>query len=276
MLHLEKAYQYQKYADEHNTTYNRQLQEEKIREIQIRHDAERREKEAILARSQLTALQLRVLRAQFNPHFLFNALNAIQGFVSSHKNDEAEVYIARFGRLMRTALELSELEWIPLDKEVDFIRQFLDINAALRFDGNLHWTISIDPTLDQEEYYIPSMVLQPFVENAIEHGLRPLGGGRLSISFPFLNDQQIQCLIEDDGIGINKSRALKEKQSAEETHQSKGMQFTLERLELLHQGEMRKDHILQLTDNEETGYGSQKGTLVELIIPIFNEDLTIT
>ncbi|MCC7246622.1 MAG: histidine kinase, partial [Saprospiraceae bacterium] len=179
----EQAYDWQKKATDFNSKHFDALRDTEREEIEVRHQLERSRQESQMARLRVAGLQLRALRAQMNPHFMFNSLNAIQGLVTSGRNADAESYLAKFAKMMRHTLEYSELEEVSLEQEVEFLERYLDINRKLRFRDRLDFQIITPPNADLEELMLPTMIVQPFVENAIEHGLRPRQEGKLTIEF---------------------------------------------------------------------------------------------
>ena len=209
-----------------------------------------------------------------NPHFMFNVLNAIQGLVTSGRNSDAESYLAKFAKMMRHTLEYSELEEVTLEQEIEFLDRYLDINRKLRFRDRLDFKIIIPRLSDFDDLLIPTMIVQPFVENAIEHGLRPRQEGRLLIEFQLLEEENlIRCIIEDDGVGINKGREKQINQPGFQKHRSRGMDITQERLLLLHQiQKSTRDSFIEITDIGETSGGQRSGTRVEVLLPIMNEE----
>lgn len=269
---FQKAYLWQRHATELTERHYNQVRDRERQEIEARHNLERSRQEAQMAKLRVASLQLRALRAQMNPHFLFNALNAIQGLITSGRNDEAETYLARFAKLMRHTLEYSDLEEVTLEQEVEFLNRYLDLNRKLRFRDKLQYQVVMPPGVDTGDLMIPTMIVQPFVENAIEHGLRPLLKGNLRIEFHLSDDERVLlCVIEDDGVGFNKGKE-KEKQSKQagyQSHRSRGMEITRERLNLLHQ--LRKNpgsQFVKIVDLGEKTEGARSGTRVEVLLPV--------
>jgi len=270
----QRAYQWQRRATETTERHYQHVRDRERQEIEARHNLERSKQEAQLARLQVVSLQLRALHAQMNPHFLFNAMNAIQGLITSGRNEEAETSLARFAKLIRSTLEYSRLEEVSLEKEKEFLNLYLEVNCKLRFRDRLHYKVVLPDIADAGELLIPAMIIQPFVENAIEHGLRPKLAGRLTIEFLLSGDERtVRCVIRDDGVGFNKG---KEKQKSHpesyQTHRSRGMEITRERLTLLHQ--LRKTppgKYINITDIGEKTEGKYMGTQVEVLIPVMDE-----
>jgi two-component system, LytTR family, sensor kinase len=271
MENFQKAYAFQKRAAELTARHNAITHDRELKELQNHHELIKRRQESNMAKLRLTGLQLKALRAQMNPHFLFNALNALQGLITSGKNTDAETYLARFAKFMRRTLEYSDTEKVNLESEIEFLEYYLDIYKTLRFNGNLKYSIKTDDNIDWEEIFIPSMIIQPFIENAIEHGLSPKDGGKITVSFILLEDEEsLLCCIEDDGVGFNKSKAKRIAENGQyQAHRSRGMEITKERLTLLQeQKELSTDKLIKIMDLEEKTQGKKQGTRVEVIIPI--------
>jgi two-component system, LytTR family, sensor kinase len=268
---FQKAYTFQKRAAELTKRHNETTHDRDLKELQNHHELIKRRQESNMAKLRLTGLQLKALRAQMNPHFLFNALNALQGLITSGKNTDAETYLARFAKFMRRTLEYSDTEKVSLESEIEFLEYYLDVYKTLRFNGNLKYSIKTDDDIDWEEIFIPSMIIQPFIENAIEHGLSPNDGGKITVNFVLSEDEEsLLCIIEDDGVGLNKSKAKRIAENGQyHAHRSRGMEITKERLTLLQeQKEHSTDKLIKIMDLEEKTHGKKKGTRVEVIIPI--------
>jgi two-component system LytT family sensor kinase len=212
-----------------------------------------------LATSQLTAL-----RAQMNPHFIFNALNSIQQYILTGNVDQANKYLSKFSRLQRDVLNHSDQDFITLDKEIEMLQLYLELEQ-LRFNDNFEYRIDIPGDADCSEIKIPPMILQPFVENAIWHGLIPKQDQRqLLISFTLPSYQYLQCIIKDNGIG-RAAAAIVKLQSGNVSHQSRGLGLVYERLLILQQ-QYRQSFTVTINDNI-TPDGVVQGT--EVILTLF-------
>lgn len=160
---------------------------------------------ALEHQKKLHNLELTVLRGQMNPHFVHNSLNAIQYYIQRNDVETSEFYLTKFSKLMRLFFDYSSRQSITLKEEIALLKNYLQIEK-LRFEKNLAYTIYVDKNLSLESTEIPSMILQPLVENAINHGLfHKKGVGTLTIEFNNINKKCFEVLIMDDGIGINKS-----------------------------------------------------------------------
>lgn len=266
----ENAYDYlllhTRYAENHNAEINKRLQ----LELEIKYEAEKRKQESEMLRLQATQLQLKALRAQMNPHFLYNALNAIQNYITSNEVASAAKYLARFAKLMRQSLEYSEAEVISLEKEVAFLRDYLYINQHLRFHDKMDFTISVDEELEEDIIGVPTMIVQPYVENALEHGLRTRESGKINISFMPHGDEALLCRIEDNGIGRKKARELQRADARYRTHQSMGTRITEERLRILSQSRGKDKMFVTTIDLTDPQTGEGAGTRVDVVIPVLD------
>ena len=172
-------------------------------------------------------LQLKVLRTQMNPHFIYNSLSAIAALTQKGEQVQALSYLQGFARLLRQVLDHSVADRIPLSEEIDFLRQYLKLES-LRFPGGVRYTVDADRALLDDDVEVPALLVQPFVENAVWHGLAPKEGERvLSVRFKQLNGA-VLCTVEDNGVGRHARP-----QPRADRHKSVGVQLTNERLELL-------------------------------------------
>jgi tetratricopeptide (TPR) repeat protein len=267
-LEYKNAYDYQVL---YNQAVERIMSDElnsQIRELEIRYSAESKEKEAEMFKLQAAGLQLKALRAQMNPHFVFNALNSVQNYITSNETTQAAKYLAEFAHLMRKSLEYSELEVISLEKEVDFLRNYLDINMNLRFENQLRYEITIDEEIEEDIYGVPTMIVQPYVENAIEHGIRSKRNGLIKIDFSLIDENTILCTVEDDGIGRQKARELQLKNPSFKDHKSMGTRITQDRLEILLRTRNMDENAVEIHDLVDDATGRATGTRVEIRIPV--------
>lgn len=269
-----QAYKWQRRMSELTEKHFEQVQDREREELAVRHQLERSRQESQMARLRVAGLQSRALRAQMNPHFLFNILNAIQGFITSGRDNEAATYLARFAKLMRQTLDYSDKEAVSLDEEIRFISQYLEINRKLRFRDKLNYEVVPPPQTDLDDLYVPTMIIQPFVENAIEHGLRPRQEGRLRITFHLSDDEQmLHCIIEDDGIGIKKGLEKQLESPEFQTHRSRGMDITHDRLTLLHrQHKTDATTFVKTIDLSDLPDSQRTGTRVEVLLPLLESD----
>ncbi|WP_431165942.1 tetratricopeptide repeat-containing sensor histidine kinase [Tenacibaculum halocynthiae] len=204
-------------------------------------------------------LALRSMRSQMNPHFIFNALNSVNSFIAVNDERSANRYLSEFSVLMRSVLENSDEDFIPLSKEIELLQLYVKLEHN-RFQDKFEYTISVDEKISLDKYSIPPMLLQPYIENAIWHGLRyKKEKGNLIISMNQKTENTIMINIEDDGVGRQKSMEMKTKNQLKQ--KSKGMSTIKNRIGILN--DMYQDKIsVNVTDNFADG----RGTKVELIL----------
>lgn len=230
----------------------------RIRLNQLRREQERESRTQIA----IAKNELKALRAQMNPHFLFNSLNSIQQFILNHKDEEAVFYLNRFARLMRMILNNSEKQSVTLSEEINALRVYIELER-MRFSNKFDFEIVIDNEVDADYEQIPTMLLQPYVENAILHGLVPDDKkGLLSIRF-FIKDQFIHAVIEDTGIGRKRSAEMN--MQSRKSHTSMGMKITRDRLKLL--GDVQQTTYSSVVTDLVDKTGAALGTRVEISWP---------
>lgn len=203
------------------------------------------------------------LRQQMNPHFIFNTLNSIQYYMYKHDKLATNDYLTKFSNLMRKILENSQHTCIPLRDELDALKLYLELEM-IRFKDRFDYEIKVDEEIDSLQYKVPTMLIQPYVENSISHGLMPCEGkGLVKITLKLKNDC-ILCTIEDNGIG--REAAQMRKKVMEINHNSLGTQIIESRLDLVNAmyGTSLKTIYTDLKNNS----GEPEGTRVEIQIPI--------
>jgi sensor histidine kinase YesM len=211
---------------------------------------------------QIFELEQKALRLQMNPHFMFNSLNAIQNFVLANDTDKAVNYLAKFSHLMRMILANSTASLITLKDELKSLTHYLDLEK-LRFDDKFEYTIRRDPDIDEEFVEIPPMLFQPYVENAIIHGLiNSPRQGLLEIILKRITRGTLLCIIRDNGIGREKATELRNESGIK--RQPKGMIITQERIEIFNK-QNRKNFSVKVTDLKDQ-HGEATGTQVEFTI----------
>ncbi len=216
---------------------------------------------AVLERNALQA-ELHALRAQMNPHFLFNALNSIRDLVLKCDVDTASDNLALFARLVRMVLEHSRYPLISLANEIQMIRLYLRLED-LRFSGRFSLFFHVSPELCEDDIRIPPMLLQPYVENAITHGLLPMHkGGSLWITV-FLEQMTLHCVIEDNGIGRCRAEALQ--RELRSGHRSLGQSLSRDRITLLN-SQYSAEITVTICDRCDDA-GRPAGTRVEILVP---------
>lgn len=223
-------------------------------ELELQHLEGKKTK--IEFQQQATELEMQALRAQMNPHFIFNCLSSINRFILINKTEEASDYLNKFSRLIRMALHNSEKPLITLESELEALRLYLDLER-LRFKNAFNYSITFINTIDINAVYIPPMLMQPFAENAIWHGLMHKKGiGCLEIQLCAEN-KTLTCVIMDDGIGRNMAASFNSRPA--EKNKSMGVEITAGRLALLNQSknEATVFNIEDLTDKDGNGCGTK-------------------
>ncbi len=223
--------------------------------VEVKKEKEEREK---------AQLELDALKHQMNPHFLFNTLNSIQAFVSSSDKGEAVRYLSRFSRLIRRNLEHSKDTNVSLKEEIDFLQIYLDLER-MRFDNAFDYEIGVDGIQGMDSIRIPNLIVQPYVENAVLHGMNNLKRkGHIKVDFSF-EDDMLKCVVEDNGVGRSKEKEEKGKEGRE--NRSVGMTITQRRLKLLNARIVNpKVQVIDLFEN-----GNPCGTRIEIVMPYLIE-----
>lgn len=223
----------------------------------------KRERKKSLLQNRIATFELNALRAQMNPHFVFNSINSVQYFITNNDADSSQKYLAKFAKLIRYVVDNSKLATIPLSKEIEALKLYMDLEA-LRFENRLRYEIHIDENVDVMYLQIPSMLIQPYVENAIWHGImHKKGDGEIKISFR-MEGEILCCIIDDDGVGRVRSQELK-MEKEREGYKSVGMTNTKERLEIINHvtGSNLSVEITDLSDAD----GNATGTRVKIHVP---------
>ena len=202
----------------------------------------------------LRELQMAAIRSQMNPHFLFNSLNSVQNLIQQNRTKEANLYLSDFAGLIRKVLRNSDKEEVSLAEELEMLEQYLKLEK-LRFD--FEYTIYVDNQIDQNLFMLPSMILQPIAENALIHGLQHKTGGKKIAIRILKNENSIQIIIEDNGIGIQASQKLKINSNGF------GLKMNEERIQMM-KAKNGGNYSFKLTDLSEQ---EKEGTRVEIIIP---------
>lgn len=226
--------------------------------------ARKEEQLKVSFQQQLAETEMKALRAQMNPHFVFNSLNSIQKYILKNEHFEASQYLTKFSRLMRLILDHSNQNNIALSSEIDLLKLYVEMEA-LRFDHKFDYDISADNDIHTETMSIPSMLIQPYVENAIWHGLlHKEERGKLNISFSKDSDGNLEVSVDDDGVGRQKAAELKSKQVLKK--KSYGMQITEDRMAIINRIEKinARCRVIDKMDAD----GKPLGTKVLLTIPL--------
>jgi ligand-binding sensor domain-containing protein/anti-sigma regulatory factor (Ser/Thr protein kinase) len=216
------------------------------------------EVEKVITEKKLTELEMQALKAQINPHFVFNCLNSIKGFIFDRDYLQADKYLDKFSDLMRSTIDNSDAAIISLQNEISYLDNYLQLEK-LRFEDKFSYGIEVAEDINREQVFVPAMLLQPYVENAIRHGMRFLENkkGRININV-FKENNFLVCEIDDNGIGREKAAALKSKRHVE--YQSRGMSISKRRAELY----KIDQHVTDKTDEN----GNATGTNITVRIPL--------
>lgn len=213
----------------------------------------------IIAQSQLSALQ-----AQMNPHFIFNAISSIQNYILKNKEKEAYDYLAKFGKLIRMVLNNSRESTLPLFQELELLQTYVELEQ-LRFKDSFDFVLEVAENVNLYETYLPTMLIQPYIENAIWHGLMNLGDlrkGVLTLKIS-ANSKQLQIAIEDNGIGRERANSFKK----DTLHHSVGMKLTEQRLQTISKLKEYETIAVEITDLQ-SHMGEPLGTRVVLHLPL--------
>jgi sensor histidine kinase YesM len=212
---------------------------------------------------EISRIELKALRSQMNPHFIFNSLNSIQHYIFNSKTDEAIKYLSKFAKLVRIILNNSNKPTVTVGEDIDALKLYLELEQ-MRFEEKFDYEVIVDPSVDLDYDIMPPLLTQPYVENAILHGLNPKPEkGMLTITLTSENNFLI-CTIVDNGIGRKKSSEIKHTMPGTK-HKSLGMKITEDRLRILNEVNNSKlsVNIIDLMQGDVA-----LGTKVELFIPI--------
>jgi tetratricopeptide (TPR) repeat protein len=181
--------------------------------------------------SEITDTEMKALRAQMNPHFIFNSLNSIGDYISKNNLQAADNYLTKFAKLMRSILENSEQKEVPLSEDLKALELYMQLES-LRLNNKFAYEIKVDPDIDKENTLIPPLILQPFVENSIWHGIaKKEGNGKILVHIEKQGDM-INCIVEDDGVGRMKTTAI-DNEEKESFKKSLGMKITKSRIDII-------------------------------------------
>lgn len=212
---------------------------------------------------ELNLYMQKALSQQMNPHFIFNTVNSIQYYILNNDKVASNKYLTMFARLMRVTLENSQHHLIPIQDEVLALNLYLDLES-LRFEEKFEYKITLDEENEVEIYKIPTLLIQPYVENSIWHGLMHKEGiGKISIDISVIGNM-VKCTIEDNGIGREKAAEIKKEKNA--SHKSLGTKITENRLRLINSlyGSDMSVSFIDLKDE----IGKASGTRVEICFPV--------
>ena len=221
----------------------------------------RQVKRRLTLQKEVAEYEQKALHLQMNPHFVFNCLGAISSFIVQNGTDSALKYLSKFSKLMRLTLEYSKGSLIPIDKEIESLQNYLELEQ-LRFNNKFEFTIEATSKVEFN-MGLPPLLIQPFVENAVLHGMVPKeGNGRIDVKFDVQNGQLI-CTVTDDGIGLAESKHLKE--NSVTAHKSMALEITKKRLEIM---ESTTSKSAQIDITELANNNQKTGTRVTLRLPV--------
>jgi len=225
----------------------------------------KREREKTIYNTRMAEMEIRSLRAQMNPHFTFNVMQSIQYYITHHDFDSAQRYLSKFSKLMRRVLDNSRFAYISLFDEIETLTDYLDLEK-LRFENELEYSIQLQAGLDQHMIKIPTMLIQPYVENAIKHGLSSQKNNPRIAILIHMKDGYLIAEIIDNGIGRQKAAALADAQ--DQKHVSAGTSLVAERIEAFNKyyGYGLRSETIDLYDDQQQA----TGTRVVLTIPIYH------
>ena len=221
----------------------------------IRHEANLKQK--------IAETEMMALRAQINPHFIFNSLNSIREMILNHENKEASHYLSKFAHLMRITLDQSSQSFVSLQGTLDYLHRYIEMEQIR--NGQFTYTIDVDETLDTGETVLPPMLIQPFIENAIWHGTA--GNHRninINIEFKKQNNQLV-CIVDDNGIGIKQS--IQNKNGDTNGHHSVGIANIKNRIQLLNE-KYNLQSSVTIEDKSKVSGNAESGTLITLRLPL--------
>jgi sensor histidine kinase YesM len=207
---------------------------------------------------------MNALHAQMNPHFVFNSLNSIREMILNNENSEASRYLSKFAHLIRVTLDQSHHPFISLRHTIDYLNRYIEMEKIR--NAHFHFQMILDPALDPDETILPPMLIQPFIENAIWHGVNGADKGiHIRVAFS-RRDEHMVCTIDDNGIGIH--NALERKQTSAETdHQSLGISNIQHRIDLLNKKYHQQSSVTILDKSTPNG-SHETGTIVTITLPL--------
>jgi LytS/YehU family sensor histidine kinase len=230
----------------------------KIKSIEAEQSLQRTNTEMYGINEQLSKAKLEALRSQMNPHFIFNCINSIDALIQSNDKYHATVYLNKFAKLIRNILDSSKQNTVTLSKDLDTLKLYIELEQ-LRHENKFTAEIKADDTLLQDDYQVPPLIIQPFVENAILHGIRYRtdNNGKLSVCVT-KKGGYLQYLIEDNGVGRNTYNSQVQKEKI-----SYGIDMSNDRVKLFNNEEKASVQIIDLLDNDKPA-----GTKVEVLLKI--------
>jgi len=237
----------------------------RIRQLRLRYKMilEQKEAEKLKAKydKELLALEARALRAQMNPHFVFNCLNSIKALMQEQQTEKGVTYLTTFSKLIRTLFNNADKKEISLFDEIETCKLYLQLEA-MRFDTKISYAVNVGENIDLKSVMIPALIIQPFIENAIWHGIAPRNtGGHVSLTVLDKNGV-IEIIIDDNGVGRETSQ--QNKSAIGITHQSKGVNLTQSRLELNNLLQQRQAELVIIDKKDENGVATGTTVIIKI------------
>ncbi len=250
--------------------YHQRLMQERVKHLADKRAAELKQREAELKQittefeKQLAETEMAALRSQMNPHFIFNVLNSINRFILSNDKNTASDYLVEFSRLIRLTLENSKAAKVPLQNDLEALRIYIEMEK-LRFGNKFTFSMETEENIDPQYLHIPPLLVQPYVENAIWHGLMQRDTpGHLLVQVTQPEENVLKVVVQDNGIGRARAQEIKSKSAT--VHKSYGLQITSDRIKIVN-----KLHGIKATVTVEDLHDAvqqPKGTKVTLLIPV--------
>jgi LytS/YehU family sensor histidine kinase len=210
---------------------------------------------------ELLEMEAKALRAQMNPHFIFNCLNSIKSLIQQNENEKSVTYLTTFSKLIRNLLNNADKKEISLFDEIETCKLYLQLEA-MRFDTKFSYAVNVDDTIDLKSIQVPALIIQPFIENAIWHGIVPrTTGGKLLLTV-LRKDGVIEIIIDDDGIGREASQ--QNNSASGLVHQSKGVNLTQTRLELNNLLQQKQAELVVIDKRDENAVAAGTTIIIKI------------
>lgn len=228
-------------------------------------ERQKREQEQMQNKSDMLQLEQQALYAMMNPHFTFNALQSIQYFIHTQDKLSATKFLTQFAKLVRMNLDSSKTDFISLNDEIERLKLYLSLEK-MRFQDKFDYELHVEEGIDKSETQVPPMILQPFVENSLKHGIMPLKEkkGEVIVTIRHKDADTLWVTIQDNGIGIEASKKMKENRPTD--HVSKGMKITEDRLKLFSKT-THKEYTIQFEEMKKVDSEEVIGTKVTILLP---------
>jgi sensor histidine kinase YesM len=239
----------------------------KLKQLESEQSLQMKHEELMTINEQLAEAQLSALQTQMNPHFIFNALNGIKRMILTNDANNASRYLSKFALMIRLTLNQSRQSFATLRENIDYLESYLAMEK-LRFGSTFSYHIQTEENLEDEEILVPTLMIQPLVENAIWHGqMNNEGKNQLNIGFS-RHEDTFTCTVEDNGIGIQQSKKRKLKEKSAHNYQSVGLDNLRKRIHIMNK-KYQMDCALDIIDRSENG-DSSSGTLATLSFKIID------